>query len=85
MICLSFVKTTGNSVPGRDEGRGDKYRMQGVKDKISPLKKWGMKPTEKKPRDSDSWDGGNILNSINNGTFLKKNPFRNMPYPSSPH
>lgn len=59
--------------------------MQGVKDKISPLKKWGMKPTGKKPRDSDSWDGGNILNYINNGTFLKKNPFRNMPYPSSPH
>ena len=33
-----------------------------------------MKPTEKKPRDSDSWDGGNILNYINIGTFLKKNP-----------
>lgn len=32
--------------------------MQEVEDKISPLKKWGMKPIEKTPRDSDSWDGG---------------------------
>lgn len=64
---------------------GGQIQDAGGEGQNSPLKKRGMKPTEKKPRDSDSWDGGNILNYISIGTFLKKNPLRNMPYPSSPH
>lgn len=67
---LSFVRTSGNSVPCRGREGGQIYNAGG-KDENYPLTKITVKPTEKKPVTGTSRTG-NTANCINPGDLLRK-------------
>lgn len=77
---LSFVRTSGNSVPCRGREGGQIYNAGG-KEENYPLTKITMKPTEKKPVTVTSRTG-NTANCMNTGRSAKKTPIRKVPSPS---